>query len=72
MDRAMWASGERDFQILCSGLENVSPQVMLDIGCGVGRLLRPALLKFRSVNRAGCFPRRRLKRRAPFSRRKNA
>ncbi|NLF24993.1 MAG: glycosyltransferase [Deltaproteobacteria bacterium] len=42
-EEAMWASGVRDFKILSSGLKECGIQTVLEIGCGVGRLLKPAL-----------------------------
>lgn len=48
-DAAMWESGERDFQIVCSGIQNQSEKAILELGCGVGRLLKPALSRFKRV-----------------------
>jgi|GEM_PF-102107 len=45
-DEAMWAAGERDFKILMQDLKPDISQTFLELGCGVGRLLKPAL---------GCF-----------------
>lgn len=41
-DAAMWESGARDYSILMSGITPSRDKVFLEIGCGVGRLLRPA------------------------------
>lgn len=48
-DEAMWASGERDAALLFDGLDGAADQTLLEIGCGVGRLLRPALARFKQV-----------------------
>ena len=48
-DEAMWSSGERDYEIITKGLEDCIAKTQLELGCGVGRLLRPALRKFRKV-----------------------
>lgn len=48
-DEEMWASGRRDFEILMRGLAAHKPQSFLEIGCGVGRLLKPALEVFGRV-----------------------
>jgi len=41
-DTTMWQSGERDFQILMQGVAAGPDKVFLEVGCGVGRLLRAA------------------------------
>lgn len=48
-DTRMWETGARDFEMLIRGLEPeaLREQVSLEIGCGVGRLLRPAARYFR-------------------------
>ena len=50
-DASMWSSGARDFEILIAGLdkERLRSGVAVEIGCGVGRLLRPASEIFRNV-----------------------
>lgn len=48
-DHEMWQSGERDFAILMQGLEGWASKTALDLGCGVGRLLKPALKTFSKV-----------------------
>lgn len=42
-DAAMWQSGERDYSILMKGITPGKDKVYLEIGCGVGRLLKPAV-----------------------------
>ena len=51
-DDSMWASGQRDFEILTCGLnkEKLKYQKALEVGCGIGRLLRPASKVFNSVS----------------------
>lgn len=41
-DREMWEAGFRDFSILLNGLSPAG-KVILELGCGVGRLLLPSL-----------------------------
>lgn len=48
-DEEMWRSGERDLSILLEGIESVQNEVLLELGCGVGRLLKAALPRFRKV-----------------------
>ena len=48
-DQAMWQAGERDFNIICAGLENTHQLAALDLGCGVGRLLKTAASRFHHV-----------------------
>jgi len=48
-DEAMWKSGERDFSILTHGIEDQSQKTLLEIGCGVGRLIYTASSKFKQV-----------------------
>jgi len=50
-DEEMWRVGQRDFDLLVQGLsfENASNLTALEIGCGVGRLLRAAAGRFGSV-----------------------
>ena len=48
-DEEMWAAGERDLKILLDGLETHPQQVFLDLGCGVGRVLKAAMARFDRV-----------------------
>lgn len=50
-DNSMWNVGKRDFDILIRDLEKepFRKQVALEVGCGVGRLLRPACRHFSKV-----------------------
>ncbi len=48
-DEAMWQAGERDFAIVTAGIQNTAQKKILEVGCGVGRLLKPALQKFGHV-----------------------
>ena len=50
-DRDMWQAGERDFEILFQDLsrEDMARGVALELGCGVGRLLKPASSAFARV-----------------------
>ena len=48
-DATMWQSGERDLSIMLAGVESTESMTLLDVGCGVGRLLKPALARFRNV-----------------------
>ncbi len=48
-DRTMWESGERDFAILVDGIERPDEKVLVDLGCGVGRLVRAGAKRFRKV-----------------------
>ena len=48
-DTAMWKSGERDSSILLEGIPDCDKKVFLEIGCGIGRILRAALKKFNRV-----------------------
>jgi spore maturation protein CgeB len=45
----MWDEGRRDLEALLSGLDPNKGHTALEIGCGVGRMLRPALERFRKV-----------------------
>jgi spore maturation protein CgeB len=45
-DTAMWESGRRDLEIICSGIADPEEKVVLEIGCGVGRLLNAAVDKY--------------------------
>ncbi len=49
-DEAMWFSGARDLEILTADIKNPGQKSVLDIGCGVGRLLRSACAKFAEVH----------------------
>lgn len=48
-DRTMWESGERDLVKLLDGLSVRPEQSFIEIGCGVGRLLKAALARFAHV-----------------------
>jgi len=48
-DAHMWATGERDFGLIAAGISGGSDQVALEIGCGVGRMLRAARKRFGKV-----------------------
>jgi spore maturation protein CgeB len=48
-DQAMFASGERDLAIILADLEVADQSTFLEIGCGVGRLLKAALPRFSKV-----------------------
>lgn len=48
-DEAMWASGERDLSLVLQDLEMPSDATFLELGCGVGRLLRAARARFTKV-----------------------
>jgi spore maturation protein CgeB len=48
-DAIMWESGSRDYQLLMQNFQIQPGQVFLEIGCGVGRLLKPALKDFARV-----------------------
>lgn len=42
-DAAMWEAGARDFDVITKGLYPGSSTTIVDLGCGVGRLLKAAL-----------------------------
>ncbi|MCC6952510.1 MAG: hypothetical protein IT290_00180, partial [Deltaproteobacteria bacterium] len=50
-DAAMWAVGERDFKIIFGSKDAqwAKNATALEIGCGVGRLLRPASAAFKRI-----------------------
>ncbi len=50
-DELMWQTGERDMDIILDGLsaDEMQQQTCLELGCGVGRLLRAASRHFRKV-----------------------
>lgn len=50
-DSTMFDVGQRDFDILVRGIDKnvASNQVALELGCGVGRILKPASSFFKSV-----------------------
>ena len=50
-DEQMWKAGERDFGFFINGIDRISArnQTAIEIGCGVGRLLRSASAVFNEV-----------------------
>lgn len=50
-DSRMWEAGERDFSIIANKVpsDKASQMTALELGCGVGRLLRPASRLFKKV-----------------------
>lgn len=48
-DQAMWESGARDFGLMTRGLPDGQTKTIVDLGCGVGRLLKAALQSFGRV-----------------------
>lgn len=48
-EATLWSTGERDFKILTSDIFPAENLVALEIGCGVGRLMRPASSFFKKV-----------------------
>lgn len=48
-DQAMWDAGLRDYKILLQDYTAKPGQVLLEVGCGVGRLLKPAVKDFSRV-----------------------
>jgi ubiquinone/menaquinone biosynthesis C-methylase UbiE len=49
-DEAMFKSGYRDLEILTSDIVTPSPLIAVELGCGVGRILRAASEKFSHVH----------------------
>lgn len=49
-DEAMFKSGYRDLEILTSDIISPSPLIAVELGCGVGRILRAASEKFSHVH----------------------
>ncbi len=48
-DEAMWQAGERDFGIITNGLTETNNKTILELGCGVGRLLHAAIPTYQKV-----------------------
>jgi len=48
-DQVMWETGERDFNIITRDIEDTSDKTILEIGCGVGRLLKSAIDHYQKV-----------------------
>ena len=50
-DSAMWSTGERDLEILLRGSrsDELQNQIALELGCGVGRILKAASKRFKRV-----------------------
>lgn len=48
-DSIMWSTGQRDYQILTDGLIARSDKVFVELGCGVGRILKQASQDFGKV-----------------------
>jgi spore maturation protein CgeB len=56
-DEHMWRSGERDFALMFSDITTDSKELhALELGCGVGRLLRPAAQAFQTVTGVDISP----------------
>jgi spore maturation protein CgeB len=56
-DEAMWASGARDFGIITHGIPELKSKRLLDLGCGVGRLLKSASAACKQVYGVDVSPR---------------
>lgn len=48
-DATMWASGDRDLSMLLEGIMGTESMRYLEVGCGVGRLLKSAAARFKEV-----------------------
>ncbi|MCB0334081.1 MAG: methyltransferase domain-containing protein, partial [Bdellovibrionales bacterium] len=48
-DEVMWQAGERDFGIITKGLADTKEKTILELGCGVGRLLHAAIPVYHKV-----------------------
>lgn len=48
-DATMWQSGERDLALMLADIPSTAQGTFLDVGCGVGRLLKPAVARFKKV-----------------------
>ena len=48
-DASMWSSGERDSNILLAAINNTEQKTALEIGCGIGRLLKAVAPRFTKV-----------------------
>lgn len=48
-DQAMWEAGERDCNILLGDIPNTKQKSLLELGCGVGRILRATAQRFNRV-----------------------
>ena len=48
-DQHMWQTGTRDFGVLTAGIQYSADKSFLEVGCGVGRILRAASQNFGSV-----------------------
>lgn len=51
-DQAMWESGKRDSTILLEGITERESKTLLEIGCGIGRILKASLPYFAKI--IGC------------------
>ena len=51
-DQVMWDSGKRDIEILLHGITEREKKTIVEIGCGIGRILKAALPQFAKV--IGC------------------
>jgi spore maturation protein CgeB len=48
-DQHMWQTGSRDFGVLTAGIQYSHDKTFVEVGCGVGRMLRAAAQNFGSV-----------------------
>lgn len=48
-DAMMWETGERDFALISQGILLTERKVALEVGCGVGRILRAAAQRYKQV-----------------------
>ncbi|RME58140.1 MAG: methyltransferase domain-containing protein [Candidatus Dadabacteria bacterium] len=48
-DEVMWQTGRRDLELLCPDIKNTKEKILLEIGCGVGRIIAAAKDKYKRV-----------------------
>ena len=48
-DEIMWQTGERDLAVLMKGIADCRSKSYLEVGCGIGRMLKSASAAFQSV-----------------------